>query len=250
MQYIKTSLLLGRNLIFRSLRNPVASGLFALLPVVLLAIFGSIGNNGNDSAAFNTLFATFSGIALLLLGVVGVSTLIPMDKKVGVLRRFHATPLKASQLLLGFAISSLALGVISLLLMTLMAVTFFSFNVAGSYLDLALFFLIGLATSVSIGMAIGGWAKDDTVATFVSQIIFFGSLALSGVWFPRDTLQGALHTISDFMPLTPIIDGVKAITTQGVGLLDLGPQLCVMALWIIISYVIGSRLFRWESNPS
>jgi len=248
MGYLRTAWLLGRNLTLRSARNPVTTGLFVLLPVALLALFGGVTRSAGDHAAFNGLFAIFTGIALMMLGVVGLATMLPMDKKLGVLRRLEATPFRASQLMLGCTISSLALGVVSIAIMVGVSLVFFHFNVQGSYLDLMVFILLGLLMSVSIGLAIGGWAKDDTAATFVSQIVFLGSLAVSGVWFPRVALPGWLHAVSNFAPLTPIIDGVKDIATQGKGLFDLGPQLGVMAIWVVVAYLVGSKLFRWESN--
>jgi ABC-2 type transport system permease protein len=48
------------------------------------------------------------------------------------------------------------------------------------------------------------------------------------------------------MPLTPVIDGARLIATEGKSLIDLGPQLAIMAVWSIIIYAIAFRVFRWE----
>ncbi|HKX24258.1 MAG TPA: ABC transporter permease [Candidatus Saccharimonadales bacterium] len=246
--YTRTVLILGRNLILRSGRNLGMTSLFLLLPTVLLAIFGLV--NGADTSKFTGLFAIFNGIAVMLLGVVGLATMLPIDKKMGVLRRLQATPFKASQLMLGSLVSSLVLAFVAVSIMTIVALVFFTFQMHGSYLDFALFTLVGLIMSCGIGLAIGGWASNDTSATFVSQTVFLGSLALSGVWIPREALPGWLHDLSAYLPLTPVIEGGRAIVAQGDGLLDLGPQLAIMTVWAVIAFVLGARIFRWESGAS
>ncbi len=55
-----------------------------------------------------------------------------------------------------------------------------------------------------------------------------------------------LQNISTYLPLTPVIDGIRMIATEGKHLVDLGPQLGLMALWTIIIYAVAFRVFRWE----
>ena len=69
---------------------------------------------------------------------------------------------------------------------------------------------------------------------------------LSGVFFPRFLMPEWLQHVSYFLPLTPAVDGMRMILTEGKSLLDLGPQLAVMTAWLIIVYAIAFRVFRWE----
>ena len=39
---------------------------------------------------------------------------------------------------------------------------------------------------------------------------------------------------------------LRAIVNQGADLASLGPQLLGMAVWVVITFVIAVRLFRWE----
>jgi ABC-2 type transport system permease protein len=69
---------------------------------------------------------------------------------------------------------------------------------------------------------------------------------LSGVFFPTFLMPQLLQNITKFIPLTPIIDSVRLIITENSSLVDLGPQLIVMAVWTAIIYLIAFRAFRWE----
>jgi ABC-2 type transport system permease protein len=69
---------------------------------------------------------------------------------------------------------------------------------------------------------------------------------LSGTFFPRFLMPEWLQRVSDFLPLTPVIDGVRLIATEGKHLVDLGPQLGLIVGWTVIIYLIAFRVFRWE----
>jgi ABC-2 type transport system permease protein len=55
-----------------------------------------------------------------------------------------------------------------------------------------------------------------------------------------------LQHVTTFLPLTPIIDGIRMIATEGKHLTDIGPQLGLIGLWTIIIYAVAFRVFRWE----
>jgi ABC-2 type transport system permease protein len=71
-------------------------------------------------------------------------------------------------------------------------------------------------------------------------------LFLSGTFFPRFAMPEWLQTLSDYLPLTPIIDGLRLLTTQGLHLVDILPQIGLMAVWCVVIYAIAFRVFRWE----
>jgi ABC-2 type transport system permease protein len=99
---------------------------------------------------------------------------------------------------------------------------------------------------LGIGLAIGGWAKNERQAAPLSNIIVFPMLFLSGTFFPRYAMPEILQKITAFLPLTPVIDGVRLLSTEGQNLTQIGSQLGLMALWTIVIYVIAFRVFRWE----
>jgi ABC-2 type transport system permease protein len=69
---------------------------------------------------------------------------------------------------------------------------------------------------------------------------------LSGTFFPRFLMPEWLQTISAFLPLTPLVDGIRYIIVEGQTLMDIGPQLALIAGWLAAVYVVAFRVFRWE----
>jgi ABC-2 type transport system permease protein len=186
------------------------------------------------------------GFSIVGLGIFGPVNYFPELKKQGVLRRLHTTPLKVWQFFTSSVISNAVIGLFSIAIMIAVAKLLFNFTIVGSYLELALFIIFGILTIFGIGLAIGGWAKNENQAAPLANIIVFPMLFLSGTFFPRFGMPEWLQKVSAFLPLTPIIDGIRMIATEGRHLWEIGPQLGLIAVWAVIIYAIAFRVFRWE----
>jgi ABC-2 type transport system permease protein len=119
-------------------------------------------------------------------------------------------------------------------------------EVVGNYFELALFLMFGITMILGIGLALGGWAKNERQAAPLSNIVVFPMMFLSGTFFPRFLMPEWLQTASSFLPLTPVIDGIRLIATEGKHLVDILPQVGLIGAWMVIIYLIAFKVFRWE----
>ena len=202
--------------------------------------------NERSLSQFDYTFAGLLGFAIIGMGIFGPVNVFPELKKMGILRRLSTTPLRVWQYFLATMIGQAVVGLLSLAIMFAVAVVVFDLNVVGNYLELILFLVLGIICILGIGLALGGWAKNERQAAPLSNIIVFPMMFLSGTFFPRFLMPEWLQTISEFLPLTPVIDGVRLIATEGAHLVDVIPQLGLMAAWTVIIYAVAFRVFRWE----
>ena len=137
-------------------------------------------------------------------------------------------------------------GLVSLAVMFSVAIVIFHLKVIGNYFSISLFMIFSIIAILGIGLAIGGWAKNERQAAPLSNFIVFPLLFLSGTFFPRYLMPHWLQTISTYLPLTPVIDGARLMITEGYSLLQIAPQIGVLAVWIVIIYAIAFRVFQWE----
>ena len=212
------------------------------------APFGVVGQqlNENSLSAFDYTFAGLLGFSIVGLGIFGPVNVFPELKKQGILRRLHTTPLKVWQYFTSTVFSQAIIGLVSLSVMFAVALTVFDLKVVGNWIEIAVYLVFSIIVILGIGLAIGGWSKNERQAAPLSNIVVFPMLFLSGTFFPRFLMPEWLQKVSDYLPLTPVIDGIRMIVTEGKHLIDLGPQIALLTIWMIIIYAIAFRVFRWE----
>jgi ABC-2 type transport system permease protein len=202
--------------------------------------------NERSLSSFDYTFAGLLGFAIIGMGIFGPINVFPELKKMGILRRLSTTPLKVWQYFLATMLSQIVIGLISLTIMFIVARLVFHLDVVGNYFELALFIILGIISILGIGLALGGWAKNERQVAPLSNIIVFPMMFLSGTFFPRYLMPDWLQHISAFLPLTPVIDGVRLIATEGKNFTDILPQIGLIGAWIVVIYFIAFRVFRWE----
>jgi ABC-2 type transport system permease protein len=138
------------------------------------------------------------------------------------------------------------IGLLSLAIMFAIAISVFHLKVVGNYLELAAFLVFGITMILGIGLALGGWAKNERQAAPLSNIVVFPMMFLSGTFFPRYIMPEWLQNVSSILPLTPVIDGIRLIATEGKHLIDILPQVGLIGLWMVVIYAIAFKVFRWE----
>ena len=195
---------------------------------------------------FDYTFAGLIGFSLLSMAIFSMSEGFTADKKTGSLRRLQVAPIRSWQLILATAMNRIFIGLLTVIVMFIVGLVVFDFNMRGDYLSFFVFTVIATTCLFGFGMAIAGWARDANQAAPLSNLISFPMMFLSGVLFPTFLMPEILQKITVFIPLTPVVDGLRLILTEGKTVLDLGPQLAIIGAWTVLIYIIAFRVFRWE----
>jgi len=231
------------------LRNWMASFFTLVFPLLMLFLFGAM--YGNEPSA---LFGGFGGmdvsvpgyIAALIIGTSGFMSL-PMElasrREQGVLRRFRASPvhpgiLLGSQLLVNVLTS--AWGAVLLVIAGVLA---FNLRLPENPLMFALGYLVSCVSVFSAGFLLASLLRSASAARAVSMAIFYPMMFLSGGTLPREIMPDYLQRISDFIPLTYVVNLLKGLWF-GHGW-DL-TAVAVLAVICLVCVVVSVRLFRWE----
>jgi ABC-2 type transport system permease protein len=197
-------------------------------------------------STFDYVFAGLLGYTVMTVGMLGVANAMPSEKQSGALRRLRATTISSAQLVMGYALTFLAIGVVTFAVMIALGILVFDFTMRGNWFVFAAFLTMATLMMLGFGMAIGGFAKTEPQASSLANIVMFPMMFLSGVFFPMFMMPEIVQKISTFIPLTPIVEGTRLIITENYSLLDVMPQIGMIAAWGVIIYVIAVRTFRWE----
>lgn len=207
-----------------------------------------VGKQTNDKelSRFDYTFAGLLGFSIIGLGIFGPINVFPELKKQGILRRLHTTPLRVWQYFVATAVSQAAVGLVTMVVLFAVAMAVFDLKLVGNVLELAAFIVLSITTILGIGLAVGGWAKNERQAAPLGNIVVFPMMFLSGTFFPRFLMPEWLQNASGYLPLTPVIDGIRLIATEGQHLTDVTNQVGLLAAWSVVIYLIAFRVFRWE----
>lgn len=195
---------------------------------------------------FDYTFSGLLGFTLLSLGIFGPTTVFPRLKQRGVLRRYQTTTIKVWQYFTANVLSNAFVGILAAALMFAAALLIFDLNMRGDYFSITAVIVLGVIMLFGIGLAIGGWAKNENQAAPLAQLATLPMMFLSGVFFPTFLMPEWLQAITKYIPLTPVVDSIRLIVTEGQTLFDLGPQLLIIGAWTVVIYIIAFRVFRWE----
>lgn len=202
--------------------------------------------NESGMTQFDFTFAGMLGFAIISLGIFGPVNVFPELKKQGILRRLHTTPLRVWEYFTSNVISQALIGMLAVGIMFIVSLTVFDLQVKGSYIAFIAFTLFSIFTIYGIGLAIGGWAKNERQAAPLANLVTFPMIFLSGAFFPRFLMPEWLQTVSNYIPLTSVIDGIRLIVTEGKTLIEIAPQIGILSIWAIVVYVLAFKIFRWE----
>lgn len=48
------------------------------------------------------------------------------------------------------------------------------------------------------------------------------------------------------LPLTPVISSLRQVMQEGAGLVTILPDLGLMAAWLVVTFAVALRIFRWD----
>jgi len=106
--------------------------------------------------------------------------------------------------------------------------------------------IVGTLAFLSLGLLAGSFSKTPEAATAIANLIVLPMAFLSGAFFPLEGAPAWLQTISKFLPLRHLVDGMQAVMVRGQGPADVLPQLGILLAFAGVVSAIAVALFRWE----
>jgi ABC-2 type transport system permease protein len=189
------------------------------------------------------------GFSLLSAGLFGISYLFFSLRETLVLKRFNATPLSRSFILIGEALARVIFQFVILSIIILIGKFAFGFTLIHgltTFLELMFICFIGLFVFMGFGFVISGVSKSINVVPAITNAIGFPQFMLSGTFFPYEGLPKFLHPIAKALPLTHLNDALRKISFEGLHLSDCWMQLGILGIWGVAVYIIAVKVFRWE----
>ncbi len=189
------------------------------------------------------------GFSLLSTGVFGTAFVFFSLRQNLVIKRFFATPVRKSSIVLGEAIARIGFALLGALFIILIGHFFFQFTLihgALTVLNMLLLSFLGLIVFMGFGFVVSGIAKSESTIPPISNIITLPQFLLSGTFFSVEAFPIWLQPVSKALPLTYLNDAMRKVAFEGVGLWEVKSQLLIVITWGIVIYGIAVKTFKWE----
>lgn len=230
------------------LREPAAVFFTLAFPLMILLLFASIFGNepvpGMPGVRSVDLQAPgYTTFVIGTVALIGIPVTLAEYRKQGILRRLRATPLHPSTILLSQVIVNLLMTILGILLLLVTARLVYDMRLPEAPFAIVLAFVISSFSFFAVGFVLAGLLPSVRTASAVGQAIYFPMLFLSGAILPREMFPDTLHRVSDFLPLTYVVELVQDLWIKGSWNLT---ALMVLAGLFIVSVAVSARTFRWE----
>lgn len=166
-----------------------------------------------------------------------------------VLKRLFATPVRPITILLSQGTSKLVMALLQTTIIVGFGVLVFNFYLPHgwiTFLEIMALSTLGLISFLGFGFFLSGLANDENSAPPLVNVVSLPQMLLSGVFFPTDTLPSWLQPIANNLPLAYFNQAIRKITTEGGNFSDAVPYVVGFVAWGIVMYALATKTFKWE----
>lgn len=221
-----------------------------IMPLVVMVILGIIYGTrpAADGVSYTFMEQSLGPLCTISIcagGLMGLPILVSDYRERKILKRFHVTPISPVMLLgVEFAIY-VAYSVISMVTLLLTSMLLWKVRLHGSWAAYLGSWLLTMVSTLSIGMMVGGIAKNAKSASVIASILYFPMLIFSGTTLPLEVMPGAMRKIVSIFPMTQGIQLMKSVSL-GLPVASVWLPIAVMGAVTIICTGISVRCFKWE----
>jgi ABC-2 type transport system permease protein len=186
------------------------------------------------------------GMNLMGSAIWGLGFSIVDARRKKLMKRLIATPMPKHYYLLSFILSRLLLLVIEVALLLGFSGLVFHVPVRGSFLVLGLLCILGSLSFSAMGLLIASRARTIEAVSGIMNLVMMPMWIVSGVFFSAQRFPDMLQPVIKALPLTAVIDALRANMLQGASFAQLSPEIGTLSAWLIVCFGIALKLFRWR----
>ncbi len=188
---------------------------------------------------------------LLAMNIMGSSIwslafAIVTQRNKKLLKRLAATPMSRLEYLLSFVLSRLVFLGLEMAVLLGFGVFVLDVPIRGALPSLVLVAFIGAAAFSAIGLLVSSRSKTIEGVSGLTNFVMLPMWIFSGVFFSASNFPSVIQPVVQALPLTALVNGLRAIMLQGASLAGVWPQLALLAGFFVVCLTIALRIFRWQ----
>jgi len=235
---------LTRTRILLAMRNKMFFFFSVVFPLGMFFLYAGIFARGNPRAVSYFLGPV---IAFNVMGSFwGLSAALVMFREQGILRRFHVTPVTATDMLASSLLANFVLTLPTISVELFLARFIFHVPSLGNLFSLAVLVTVGTVSFGSLGLVVASVTNTMQETQVLNQLIWLPLIFLSGATFPLAYLPNSIQHFGLFLPATYLVTALQSALYQSFSVWKLLIQILALALWAVLTFFVAAQLFRWE----
>ena len=189
------------------------------------------------------------GFSLLSSGVFGVAFMFFNLRNTLVLKRFFATPISRTYIILGEGLARVLFQMLTAIVIIGVGWVFFGFTLINGFetlLEMLFLSFIGLIVFMGLGFIVSGLATSDSSIPPFANLLTLPQFLLGGTFFSVDVFPKWLQPISKALPLTHLNTAMRAVAFEGQNLWDVKNEIGILLIWGVVVYAVAVKVFKWE----
>jgi ABC-2 type transport system permease protein len=199
-------------------------------------------NPSLESRVFNV--PAVIGILLLLVPMLLTSLNVVREREIGTWDQLAVSPISATELMLGKTIPVALIGMVSLALVSVVAVLWFGIPIRGFPPALLLAAVLFILTALSLGLIISTISATQQEAFMSMFLVLLPALIFSGFMFPVESMPPGFRVVAELNPVRHFLVVVRGVFLRGTSFSDHLAQYAVLASFAMLGLVEGVRRFR------
>jgi ABC-2 type transport system permease protein len=186
------------------------------------------------------------GMNIMGGGIWSLGFAIVDARRKNLLKRLVASPMPKWEYLMSFLLSRFVMLCFEVLIFVGFAVLVFGVPLRGSIAQLSALCLLASLTFSALGLLVAARVRTIEAASGLMNLVMLPMWVLSGIFFSAERFPDAAQPFIRALPLTAVIDALRANMIQGQSMAQMNWKLAVMVGWLVLGFPIALKLFRWR----
>ncbi len=186
------------------------------------------------------------GMNIMGGSIWGLAFAIVEARRKGLLKRLVSTPMPRPYYLASFVLSRFTFLFAEIIVLLGSGALMFGVPIRGSLIQVVVICIIAALGFGGLGLLIASRAKTIEGVSGLANLTMMPMWVLSGVFFSSSNFPKVAQPFIQALPLTATNNALRATMLQGAGWSAVAPSLGIIAAWMVVSFVVALKLFRWR----
>ncbi|MDV2989996.1 MAG: ABC transporter permease [Dehalogenimonas sp.] len=220
-------------------------GLIFIVPVVVMTL---IGYSLPDRTLLNSVAPALIAMMALFMSflLTGISFL--RERSQGTMERLMASPVSQLDIVLGYLLGFMVFALIQTLIIFFFTVQVFEVPYRGELWQILIFQIAIVVGSVTLGIFTSTFARNEFQMVQFIPLVIMPQVFLGGVLWPVDQMNGFLQSVSQLLPMTYAVEGLRNIMLAGQSLGDVAQDLLYLIGFAAFMSVLAALTIRRGVN--